>query len=85
MEEVATQAANKIIAESSMGAIAVILAISFLALLIYHFRETGRLHGENDTLQTMWREETKTSTGSVLTALQTVAATIDILTKRNGS
>lgn len=79
----AVKAAEGIIAaDPVLGGIAVILGVAFMGLLIWHFRETGRLNRE---LLESERQHGKDALGmqaSVTTALATIQQAIAIVSTK---
>jgi len=79
----AVKAAEGIIAaDPILGGICVILAVALLALLIWHFRETGRLNREALESERQHGKDALSSQASVTKALETVQHAIAIISAK---
>lgn len=80
----AQKAADTIISDGPMGAIAVLLAIAFMALLIWHFKEMRRLNTDLLESERTHGKDALIMQGSVSAALATVQQAINIITTNKG-
>lgn len=79
----AVKAAEGIINYSPvLGGLVVILGAGILALLIYHFRETGRLNRELLESERQHGKDALTMQSGVTMALDTVKQALEFITKR---
>lgn len=77
-----------------LGGICILLALALVGLLLWHFRETGRLHKDNSSLQERlndelveqergFRKELMSTTSEVTKGLETMKQAMALLSARD--
>lgn len=84
LTETATNAARGILeSDPVLGGICILLAVALVALLIFHFRETGRLNGELVSQERAFRDELMTVVATVNTSIASIQQAMNIITARD--